>query len=357
MEESCLGRRSMYIMSSPFKFNFLNCAEGSAISASKSEACEEYAGERAMPKEDANRNPSDDDHISFAWLDTEASFQAALKRKFAQHDLIQIDGMNHENVLRRITQSGPSIVSKQFENSDLVSGVYEGGMKVWECSVDMCRYFQENKIVICGDVLELGCGHGLPGCWVLMKARSEMNEGDKQTVVTFTDYNEFVLHDVTVPNVILNTTTDESNPQDVTWFSKHVVLGCGDWKNMSEQLTPTASSNVTLPRNSIPRIIPKDGKFDTILAAETTYSLEAARDTAFLLSKHLKRNTGVAYIATKRYYFGVGGGSDCFRDHLKAFRNIDNTSVLHVDTLFVYDDGAGNIRELLSVTWKDKDAK
>ena len=90
------------------------------------------------------------------------------------------------------------------KNTDLVPGKYEGGLKVWECSIDLCRYLAQdnNEINIEGHILELGCGHGLPGCWVLKQAISNKNE-DK-CYVTFSDYNEFVLKDVTIRNVTMN---------------------------------------------------------------------------------------------------------------------------------------------------------
>ena len=51
---------------------------------------------------------------------------------------------------------------EQFVKSDLISGVYEGGLKVWECTFDMVDYLQQ--IDMSGkSVIELGCGQGLPG--------------------------------------------------------------------------------------------------------------------------------------------------------------------------------------------------
>ena len=337
-------------MASPFRFDFLASAEDSKLSESKG-ACAESAGASTSQPKISNADVVNNVYSIFTWLDAECLFQSAL-RKSIQHESINISGTKHDISLRRTVHSGRCNNLNKFGNSDLVCGVYEGGMKVWECSVDMCRYFQENSVIISGSVLELGCGHGLPGCWVLMKARSR---GDEETIVTFSDFNEFVLHDATIPNVILNAATDASLEQNVSWLSKHVVLGFGDWKNMSGQLTTRISMASTLLPPALPNSLPKDGKFDIILAAETTYSPEAARDTAEILSKHLKHNTGVAYIATKRYYFGVGGGSDCFRDHLTKFNDAMNTTRLELETLAVFDDGAGNIRELLSVVQKRLD--
>ena len=39
-----------------------------------------------------------------------------------------------------------------------------GGLKVWECSVDLCDYLSDCGWTMVGSrVLELGCGGGLPG--------------------------------------------------------------------------------------------------------------------------------------------------------------------------------------------------
>ena len=39
--------------------------------------------------------------------------------------------------------------------------VYEGGMKIWECSIDLVKYLSETVVDLHGNkVLELGCGAG-----------------------------------------------------------------------------------------------------------------------------------------------------------------------------------------------------
>jgi hypothetical protein len=67
-------------------------------------------------------------------------------------------------------------------NYDLIPGVYEGGSKVWECSVDLSEYLLDKSISGCA--LELGCGHGFPGIIALLKGCYP---------VVFTDYNSNVL--------------------------------------------------------------------------------------------------------------------------------------------------------------------
>ena len=61
----------------------------------------------------------------------------------------------------------------------------------------------------------------------------------------------------------------------------------------------------------------------------------------------LKPPTGVAYIAAKSYYFGVGGGTSSFKKLLK------NDGMLEVQTVANIDDGAGNKREILKLKFPD----
>jgi len=44
-----------------------------------------------------------------------------------------------------------------------VTGIYEGGLKIWECSIDLATYIASKIDVKDLCVLELGCGAGLPG--------------------------------------------------------------------------------------------------------------------------------------------------------------------------------------------------
>lgn len=56
--------------------------------------------------------------------------------------------------------------------SDLQTGVYEGGFKLWECSLDLVRFVERLPgFTMPRRVLELGCGHGLPGIHALQQGR------------------------------------------------------------------------------------------------------------------------------------------------------------------------------------------
>lgn len=305
--------------------------------------------------------------------------------------------------------------------TDLIPGVYGGGLKVWECSLDLCRHLaseiadlRRREVVgeshgetggggaatpnDCqaalggnGKVLELGCGHGLPGCLLLRefferrrrKVRSasvdEMNDhsDDDGFAMLFADYNEFVLRDVTAPNVVLNGVAAAAeggadiigNEKEqlkrmresaVRSLALRVSMASGDWMGLSDKVTEQAGRGRSR--------LPTDGRFDVVLASETMYTTELSLQTTHLLSRHLKPLTGVGLIATKRYYFGVGGGSDAFREvassidpvfipdnerSLEGFQGDANKSMqnfrLAVETFQVYDNGCGNIRELLRV--------
>lgn len=86
--------------------------------------------------------------------------------------------------------------------SDLIPNVYEGGLKTWECSMDLLHLLATRCLpTLQSDshrVLEIGCGSALPGIFCM--------QFDGVTRVDFQDYNAEVLRNVTLPNILLNTT-------------------------------------------------------------------------------------------------------------------------------------------------------
>jgi len=86
-------------------------------------------------------------------------------------------------------------------------------------------------------------------------------------------------------------------------LKEHTSLVSGDWLELSKQLKSGSGSGGLTSQTQNNNNMPQDGKFDLILASETTYTPNAAQDTAYWLCNHLKPNTGVELIATKRYYF------------------------------------------------------
>jgi SAM-dependent methyltransferase len=203
----------------------------------------------------------------------------------------------------------------RYNGSDLVPSVYEGGLKVWECSVDLVRYLflknEEGPLCAGKRVIELGCGHGLPGTVALQLGAER---------VAFADFNSHVLLDATSVTVRANVDADIADR--ASYYS-------GDWDKL---LDPEAG--------------PLRGeKFDLILTAETVYTEALALKLAVTLF-NLLAPRGSALVAAKRYYFGTGGGCDCFRQAASS-------TGMECEVVQVTNTGASNIREVLRVFFPD----
>ena len=89
--------------------------------------------------------------------------------------------------------------TSSIENkTDLITDVYEGGFKIWECSYDLLKYMQqigETEPVKDRNVLDLGCGSGVIGIACALQGAE---------FVTFQDYNAEVIKGITIPNYLAN---------------------------------------------------------------------------------------------------------------------------------------------------------
>jgi len=293
------------------------------------------------------------------------------------------------------------------------TGVYEGGGQVWECSLDLLGYLLdfvstlESDAAVSstseaatgdgigvegasalrrwlmssssnGNLLELGCGHALPTCYLLRERQRlvhlrKSDDDDSSCLngkAVLVDYNESVVDRVAVPNLILNCCVFHEHESTTTTtpaeLARNVVVGSGDWLDMSSQLLKLSSVTNQLEQGPEQYSLQKISSpyFDVILATETMYTLEAAKDTALLVHRHLSHN-GTAFVATKRYYFGVGGGTQAFLDAVSElnrcspdgattatndFGGRGSIPPLVVETVRVHDSGKGNIREVLQIT-------
>ncbi|XP_073147048.1 uncharacterized protein [Henckelia pumila] len=192
-------------------------------------------------------------------------------------------------------------------NSDLVPGKYEGGLKLWEGSLDLITALssdiKEGKLSFAGKrVLELGCGHGLPGIFACQKGAASVH---------FQDFNAEVLRCLTIPNVNANVQKksehlaidmNESNNWDTRFFA-------GDWVELHCVL-PYACKDEN--EASYLAQLDRASSYDIVLMAETVYSISALPNLYRLIKKCLCNPRGVVYMAAKKYYFGVGGGSRRF---------------------------------------------
>ncbi|CAL8256565.1 unnamed protein product [Lota lota] len=226
------------------------------------------------------------------------------------------------------------------QRSDLISGVYEGGLKVWECTYDLLEWVDSDGETF-GDksVLDLGCGAGLLGILALKRGASKVH---------FQDYNSTVIKQLTLPNVLLNCQEDGPEEEDGGSDSDGEGKGHGKSQNYSEKGKGGENQNEDLKDGAPPvkkrlteppqhsallarcrfysgdwttflALVVKDEpppKYDIIFTSETIYN------TAYYPSLHetlqkLLALDGVVYLATKAHYFGVGGGLHLFEQFVE----------------------------------------
>ncbi|GAA5947317.1 hypothetical protein JCM3765_001623 [Sporobolomyces pararoseus] len=274
------------------------------------------------------------------------------------------------------------------ESSDLVKGVYEGGLKTWECSLDLVECLDQRGFSPVRDldiervrgksVLEVGCGTAVPTCALFSRLLNEIQQSPtpsgekpkKRTRIHLQDYNKQVLSLITLPNLLLTYAhhvilaraaaalapdADEEKPDstipqfkgpgelDVTpefLESFETLLELegidlefseGDWSGMSEKI---------------------GGEFDIVLTSETVYSLPSLPSLLSLLETAAagsKEGEHLCLVACKRIYFGVGGGELEFRRRVEE-RGGQVESVWGEGTGKGKSEGVG--RTVLKVEWK-----
>ncbi|KAM7336179.1 hypothetical protein ACRRTK_004672 [Alexandromys fortis] len=238
-----------------------------------------------------------------------------------------------KTVLLKEKFPGENIVSKSFSShSDLIPGVYEGGLKIWECTFDLLTYFSKAKVTFAGQkVLDLGCGSGLLGITASKGGAIEVH---------FQDYNSLVIDEVTLPNVVANfPLQDEGNdvnePEGKRQRkSKAAQETCkcrffsGEWSEFCKLVLSEK----------------RFAKYDLILTSETIYNPDyySALHETFL--RLLSRN-GRVLLASKAHYFGVGGGVHLFQ------KFVEERNVFETKTLEIIDEGLKRV--LIEITFKN----
>eukprot|EP00117_Sycon_ciliatum_P040293 scpid85708/ scgid29631/ Histidine protein methyltransferase 1 homolog; Arsenic-transactivated protein 2; Methyltransferase-like protein 18 len=232
------------------------------------------------------------------------------------------------------------------QHSDLIPGVYEGGLKVWECSHDLVDYMHSHKFLLEDKrVLEVGCGAALPGLYALLMGAK---------AVDFQDYNEEVLRHVTVPNVAANMlnafkmrerrqlrcrrhsprrpNSDSTARVRLADAAKAVSAGffAGDWGKLEEVFSERISSG-------------HGNLYDVIVTSETIYREDTHRKLLSLIKCCLSPS-GVVLLAAKSHYFGVGGSVRSFE------KAIEDDASLQCKVVSKYS-GSGVTRMIIELRW------
>ncbi|KAI3775753.1 hypothetical protein L1987_45505 [Smallanthus sonchifolius] len=219
-----------------------------------------------------------------------------------------------------------------LSNSDLVPGKYEGGLKLWEGSLDLVKTLrsevESNNLSLVGmKVLELGCGHGLPGIYSCLQGAS---------AVHFQDFNSEVLQCLTIPNVVANLPLKSQS----LGADAQVRFFAGDWSEV-HQILPNLQTDDRDSDSSSGSI-----GYDIILMAETVYSISTLPSLYGLIKKCMCHPHGVVYMAAKKYYFGVGGGSRRF------ISLVEKDGVMVASLIAEVGGGSSNVREVWKLRFK-----
>lgn len=195
-----------------------------------------------------------------------------------------------------------------LSDEDVRQSVYEGGLKVWEGTNDLLKVIED--ITVPSSVIELGCGAGIPSCYLILRA---IQNGNRSRFV-LADYNSAVLSLVTMPNVVL------------AWLSANNQLGQNGEVEITQDLVQEMRKDLECRGISVAFVrgawsshfseLVGRHSFDLLLASETIYSL----DTIGVFTKVLKdvlSPSGRALVAAKKVYFGVGGSVVEFQRRLE----------------------------------------
>eukprot|EP00892_Ulva_mutabilis_P011712 jgi/Ulvmu1/8913/UM005_0004.1 len=222
--------------------------------------------------------------------------------------------------------------------ADVVPGQYEGGFKLWEGAQDLMDILAfrvtgpwprcpcstafssiDSKVLATlpanlqgKRVLELGCGHGLPGVLCMLAGAQ----------VVFHDLNRGVIEMATVANVVRNMTMH--GQEEATNRAGYID---GDFQSASGVLCREFSGQ----------------QFDLILTAESIYNSASVPPLIAAFSECLAP-AGIILVAAKSYYFGVGGGVASFK------KDVIHDGRFQCQSLTRVDDGKSNMREVMLLT-------
>ncbi|KAJ8093143.1 hypothetical protein PM082_020628 [Marasmius tenuissimus] len=268
--------------------------------------------------------------------------------------------------------------------SDLVPWVYEGGLKTWECSLDLVDHLdklkESDELATEGKrILELGCGTAIPSMYLLSELFHSPHR-EKATEIHLQDYNASAVELVTFPNALLawymSPASDafrkaqpppvegeeDSNifpPPDPTVATEISItdeLKTAFQSSLRERYITLRFFSGSWSTFDVDKI---GGKYDIVLTSETVYRMESVPSLIDLLYHACAGQGGLdslritedspclCLVAAKVFYFGVGGGIAEFVEAVRHRGTSNKTPTIET----VWEQNVGVARKILSLSW------
>ena len=219
---------------------------------------------------------------------------------------------------------------------DVRKNVYEGGLKSWECSIDIIELLNNHgKDFSTEQIFDLGCGTALPSTFVFGKyLQSKLDSGLN---LILADYNKSVLELVTLPNLIITwakTVLTEDEWISLQRSSDENVAIVGDELLLTTNLLQAFMDDLSARKIKINLISGSWGRVFSnlvrqhltptrpllVFSSETIYqpeNLPVVAETLLDLYQGDNRTSTKALVAAKDIYFGVGGSVIEFESYLR----------------------------------------
>ncbi|KAF8324280.1 uncharacterized protein EI90DRAFT_3075664 [Cantharellus anzutake] len=279
--------------------------------------------------------------------------------------------------------------------SDLMPGAYEGGLKTWECSLDLASYLADSRPfgawTESHKILEIGCGTAVPTMFLFLDLlNSRYSSGCSSFAEVhfhLQDYNSFTMQLVTVPNLLLVWYLSDASEafrklnhaaqRAESSRSDSGVDECPE-EQLEIEITPNLvdaflntlrifNVSIRLFAGSWEALCIAPGSplvdaspYTIVLTSETVYRIDSLDSLLRVLqmssstakpSKDVKVPDTLCLVAAKIVYFGVGGGVSEFvrRASELSVANADGNKKPRVET--VWEQREGVARAVLRLHW------